>query len=221
MIRKRSAVTKLKIITALTASVCILTLMATSASAFFHAASYPVKIVAHSTGTQIFKFQTNAVLECNKSSLFGVEAAKGDSSQLRVALEYAECETKLAGGSGEKAAISMNDCVFNLAQAKGAAEGSYGIECPGSQTIVVTTNLGCTIKMAGGTANSFLKKFVFTNKSPNIEMKAQVEGITDEVNFVCNIGGIKANKEGTFTGSGLAEGFKSNSPFGKDVIEVI
>jgi hypothetical protein len=214
--------TKFKFISTLALSMCLMAASVTSASAFFHASEYPVKVIAKSTAAQLFKAQSNAVVECATGKFYSTGAGGADSSQLKITAIYEKCESKLAGGAGEPATVNMNQCNYNFHQAKGASEGQVSIECPKGASIVVSTNAGCTVKV-GEATNGFLKNTKFRNlgTSPNtVEVTPEVEGITDEVNFVCNIGGIKANKEGKYSGTSVTEGRKTTGG-GQVGVEVI
>jgi hypothetical protein len=197
-------------------AVCALAVTAGSASATFHAASYPAKITAKNLTTHTFTVGS-AIVECTESNFFSTGAAAADSSQLKVLAVYKGCKFTALNTA---ATVNMNGCSYNFHQAAGALEGPVSLECPTGSKIKIETT-GCEV-FVGPTNNSNLKKVSYVNNAGGtVEVKAEVAGIsyTSNGGLACAIGGIKEGKTSEYKGGAKAVGFTAAGA--SDKIELI
>jgi hypothetical protein len=206
----------------------MLTVTAASASAFFHAEKYPVKLHAQNKAVaEKFKAST-AVFSCTSAHYYGTAEVTADSSQAVVQPEYVDgvnsksltstCKAE-AFGISSKPKIKSGQCVYNFHQAKGALTGQVSVECPKGEEIVIESNLlGCIINVP---TQLYLNGVTYVNqagppKTVDVQVKVPVKVI---YNGACKLGGLKELEPVLYEGEAKAEA--QNSAGTQINIEVI
>jgi hypothetical protein len=168
------------------AVVCILSLSAGTASAFFKTSfnQYPTTITARNVGAHIFNVGTSLTTECKGAEFQGNAQNPGPAggSQLTVRPIYNECEAKSSLGTSA-ITVKTNGCVYNFHQAKGVFKGSVTIECPPGKTIEFKT-FTCTLKIG--------------SQGPISGITYSNEGSPKKVLVKASLTGIKFTSEGCF-----------------------
>lgn len=209
---KENKMTKTKLLFALAIATCALAASAGQASAFFHAASYPVKIHAQNKSLAETFVSGTATLACTTVHYYGTEIVTADSSQVKVQPQYVDgfnagtastCTAKDAGLEKEPK-IKSGQCIFNFHQAKTAFTGQVSIECPAGETIVIETGiLGCIIKVP---KQLYLPGITYANQAgppETIDVGAKIFPLKVELNEACKLGGLK--EEAKYEGEAKAE----------------
>jgi hypothetical protein len=180
---------------------------------------YPTKISAvNEKGTSAVLAVSGGAVECSTSHYYARSQVSEDSSQIKVVPAYSECTSKF-GELKASGSILVNGCEYELE----AVEASLSIGCrAGSNVKIETGIIGCIITI--GTQGPLPEIGLFNRsevKPAVVEAELQISEISYTVNSACELGGVKAGKEGKYEAVALFSAFDVKSPFEQVGLEMV